>query len=104
MARLKFEWCCNKTEKFSQWVIPCQGCDRSCEHLTKVSPKRGILGKDRDSILKRDKLCLKCGSDKNLTVDHILPISKGGGNEFNNLQILCKKCNSLKGSDFADYR
>ncbi|WP_445955593.1 HNH endonuclease [Yeosuana sp.] len=104
MPRLKFEWCCNKTETFSQWEIPCEGCDRSCENLTKVSPYRGILGKDRNRLLERDKVCLKCGSDNKLTIDHIVPISKGGSNDFSNLQILCEKCNSLKGSKVADYR
>lgn len=104
MPRLKFEWCCNKEEIFSQWTIPCEGCDRSCEHLTKVSPNRGILGKNRDKIFKRDKVCLKCGTDKKRTIDHIVPLVKGGGNEFSNLQTLCQRCNSLKGSDIVDYR
>ena len=63
MARLKFEWLCNKTEIFSQWEIPCEGCDRSCEHLTKVSPYRGILGRNREFIFKRDGCCLICGNN-----------------------------------------
>ncbi len=104
MLRLKFEWCCNKTETFSQLTIPCEGCDRSCEHLTKVSPYRGVLGKDRDRLFKRDEVCLKCGTDKKLTIDHVIPISKKGSNDFSNLQTLCKKCNSLKGSEIVDYR
>jgi hypothetical protein len=104
MLRLKFEWCCNKMEIFSKWDIPCEGCDRSCEHLTKVAPCRGILDKDRNRLLERDKVCLKCGSESKLTIDHVVPISKGGSNDFNNLQILCEKCNSLKGSKIADYR
>ena len=104
MPRLKFEWCCNKAETFSQWTIPCDGCDRNCEHLTKVSPYRGILGKDRERLLKRDKVCLKCGTDKKLTIDHIIPISKKGSNDFSNLQTLCERCNSLKGSNVSDYR
>ena len=35
---------------------------------------------------------------KNLTVDHIVPRSKGGSDHFENLQLLCGHCNSLKGS------
>ena len=104
MSRLKFEWLCNKTETFSQWNIPCDGCDRSCESLTRVSPYRGILGRYRDFIFKRDDCCLICGTKEKLTIDHIKPISKGGSNKIENLQTLCASCNSNKGSKDCDYR
>lgn len=42
--------------------------------------------------------CQWCGSHRNLTVDHIHPVSKGGTNEFDNLQTLCGSCNSAKGA------
>ena len=32
------------------------------------------------------------------TIDHIVPRSRGGGNEFENLQLLCRSCNEWKGS------
>lgn len=35
---------------------------------------------------------------RNLTVDHIVPRSKGGNDHFDNLQLLCGACNSAKGS------
>ena len=35
---------------------------------------------------------------RNLTVDHIVPRSKGGSDHFDNLQLLCGACNSAKGS------
>ena len=54
----------------------------------------------RFTILKRDGYkCKLCGSDSrttSLTVDHIIPISKGGKTEFQNLQCLCFECNSGK--------
>jgi len=59
----------------------------------------------RAAIFKRDgSACLKCGTDENLSVDHIEPLAKGGDNSPSNLQTLCKRCNSSKGDSTADYR
>lgn len=49
-------------------------------------------------IIARDKKCVFCGHNKDLTIDHIIPKSKGGKNEVNNLQTLCQKCNETKGN------
>lgn len=51
------------------------------------------------------KICLKCGSDKSIEIDHVVPLSLGGSNLFENLQPLCKSCNSAKGGrNCEDYR
>jgi hypothetical protein len=54
--------------------------------------------------LKYGKKCLCCGSEKNISLDHIIPIKKGGKNTLDNLQPLCKSCNSKKGIKIIDYR
>jgi len=52
--------------------------------------------------------CALCGATKNerlLHVDHIKPRSKGGKTEYDNLQVLCAKCNQAKGNkDDKDFR
>jgi 5-methylcytosine-specific restriction endonuclease McrA len=48
--------------------------------------------------------CLCCGEVKPLTVDHVVPLSKGGSNLIENIQPLCKPCNSAKGTQIIDYR
>lgn len=40
--------------------------------------------------------CKNCGSQEELEFDHIIPVSKGGNNTENNIEILCKKCNRSK--------
>ena len=56
-----------------------------------------VSNKMRFAIYRRDgNRCLKCGSTKNLEVDHIYPISKGGKTTFDNLQTLCHRCNTQK--------
>lgn len=58
-----------------------------------------VTNKLRFAIYKRDNYrCKKCGSKKNLEVDHIYPIAKGGKTTFNNLQTLCHRCNVKKGA------
>lgn len=48
--------------------------------------------------------CLACGLEKKLTVDHIVPFSKGGTNTIDNIQPLCFRCNQLKKAETTDYR
>lgn len=52
-----------------------------------------------------DNRCACCAVKTKLTADHIIPISKGGKSDINNIQPLCKSCNSVKNNKHAtDYR
>ena len=51
----------------------------------------------RFAIYQRDgNRCRQCGSTRDLEIDHIFPISKGGKSTYDNLQTLCHSCNSEK--------
>ena len=53
--------------------------------------------KIRIRILQRDGYCCQyCGSESADTVDHVIPISKGGTDEDFNLVAACKRCNYSK--------
>lgn len=51
-----------------------------------------------------DHRCVACGARRPLTVDHVIPLSKGGANTIQNLQPLCRACNSGKCNRTIDYR
>ena len=61
----------------------------------KVSPTRS-------NIMRRDQYCCQyCGidlNDKNATIDHIVPKSKGGGSTWVNMVTSCRDCNLSKGN------
>ena len=46
--------------------------------------------------------CSHCGATGDLSIDHIHPVSKGGGDEDDNLQVLCRSCNSKKSNKFPE--
>ena len=56
----------------------------------------------RNNILWRDKnQCQYCGvieSPRDMTIDHVIPRSRGGENTWSNLVTCCKRCNQKKGN------
>lgn len=71
-----------------------------------IAKKHGLLysptGPDIKAwLIKANKACYYCQvplTEKNLGVDHLQPVSRKGTNEFTNLALTCRSCNSAKGS------
>lgn len=65
-------------------------------------PSRYISDPVKEEVFERDRgRCVKCGSIRDLQFDHVIPHSRGGGNDAANIQILCGDCNRAKGSGFV---
>jgi len=43
------------------------------------------------------KKCVYCGSDVDLTTDHLIPRNKGGDDSANNVVLACRSCNASRG-------
>ena len=63
-------------------------------------PYKGVV-MTRHNIFRRDNHeCQYCGSKSDLTLDHLIPRSKGGKSTWTNLVTACGDCNARK-SDFS---
>jgi hypothetical protein len=66
----------------------------------KIKIRRAIRPSIEVLYLRENKKCFWCDTPIKLddaTKDHVVPQSKGGKNEFENLVCSCRKCNGLKG-------
>ncbi len=52
---------------------------------------------------KYNNRCVNCGKKGKLTIDHIIPLSRGGSDLIENIQPLCKKCNFIKHVKTTNY-
>ncbi len=65
---------------------------RAPERIWKLPPV------SRREVLRRDRhTCQYCGSQSKLTLDHVIPRSKGGPHTWDNVVTACESCNSRKG-------
>lgn len=65
----------------------------------KYQPKVKIGRKLSKRVMERDGYrCVTCSTHIDLCCDHIIPESKGGPTTFENLQTMCRPCNSRKGN------
>lgn len=76
-----------------------------------IAGQRALMtSKVRNEIKKRDNYrCCNCNlgieDEPNLLleIDHIIPLSKGGMTTYENLQVLCWRCNRTKGAKIISY-
>lgn len=63
-------------------------------------PHGGGIAFSKKNVFRRDNYsCQYCGSQgKNLTIDHVVPKSRGGSSNWENVVVACQRCNVKKGN------
>ncbi|MEA5598644.1 HNH endonuclease [Rivularia sp. UHCC 0363] len=69
-------------------------------------PRISIPSAVRKYVFERNNYqCQSCGKreeESSLTIDHIIPLARGGSNDISNLQTLCFTCNCQKTDNIDD--
>ena len=71
---------------------------RRIPRRTRMLSRKGILARDRHTC----QYCLESSLPSKLTLDHIVPRSRGGANSWENLVACCFTCNNRKGDRTPD--
>ena len=89
------KWANNKLAGFTVVEAP-----EDCEGKLLKTERVKISTGDRNRIYNKNKgRCAICGEFvpcNDFTIDHIIPLAKGGTNELDNLQCACRTCNVMK--------
>jgi 5-methylcytosine-specific restriction endonuclease McrA len=87
----EYEWCpeCKRRHHKADWAI------RWFNHRFQLFTKRDIYFRDGFKCYICSKL-LKF-KERGATFDHVVPLSRGGFSDFNNLRLCCTDCNNRKG-------
>lgn len=92
-------------DKLHNHMRRCLGAVSEPKQLTREEQvRRDLKRSTKNKILKRDNYtCQYCGANGKINrkiklhIDHIVPVSRGGDNSADNLQVLCHVCNIRKG-------
>ena len=94
-----------KTEvlKYADRIIRCvDGSEMRVPLVMRLIKVIRLIYKNRVPFTKKNVFirdgykCQYCGSNQELTIDHIIPASRGGKNTFENCVAACKPCNNKK--------
>lgn len=91
-----YEWClpCKDANKKRDWEV------RWFNHRFKIFSKRDIFTRDGFA-------CYICSTEltlisKDATLDHEVPLSRGGLSTLSNMRLCCSSCNNKKGDMLLD--
>ena len=68
-------------------------------------PPRTVRFNRRNIFLRDEYTCQYCGCKPRkgeLSIDHVIPISRGGKTDWGNVVLACTRCNTLKGNRLSE--
>jgi 5-methylcytosine-specific restriction endonuclease McrA len=89
--------------EISSGVVRSEHCEFAIPHVIRLRsyvavPRTHTKRISRRAVFARDRhRCQYCGSERHLTVDHVIPRSKGGNDTWENVVTSCAPCNLKKG-------
>ncbi|NKC13218.1 MAG: HNH endonuclease [Gammaproteobacteria bacterium] len=110
-TRDRIAWCAGE-QSFTFWGGRSRETgERSCVNINSIIAVRGSARghmhagtpplSNRELFLRDGHICMYCGQqffEYELTRDHIVPLSKGGRDSWNNVATACRPCNHKKGA------
>jgi 5-methylcytosine-specific restriction endonuclease McrA len=97
---------CSRHKRLHPLGTPCALCATATprRHKSKNTRRPGQYDyqwqKVRAEAIRLQPYCLFCGTDKDLTGDHIIPLKEGGTNVLDNVRVLCRSCNTRRENDY----
>ena len=101
MPRPPMPWVISVVLWAADWLIWLMLRPRSDERLTRPTMRvPWPYGLKQQLMSRQNNTCVYCGHrrpDRAFEIDHMTPVLRGGSNEFDNLQVICRWCNMRKG-------
>ena len=66
--------------------------------IVRMIYKNRVPFSKRNIMVRDGFICVYCSGTRKLTIDHIIPTSRGGKSTFENCTTACRKCNNKKGN------
>lgn len=94
-----------REQRRTQQIERAQAIVAMGSHPRGSAPRTRIPDDVKHYVWTRDGgTCQGCGSTDEIQYDHIIPVSKGGSSNVENLQILCGPCNRFKAAGLTTRR